>query len=84
MSECCCTVSVDEKERKARVYIPVDKEIVGEINAGDKVVITITGKVVGGRFSLKREDWADSDGNLDIEVDAIEIEGRNVFQDIVD
>lgn len=84
MSECGCTVSVDEKERKAKIYIPVDKEIVGEISAGDKVVITITGKVIGGRFSLKREDWEDSDGNLDIEVDDIEIEGRNVFQDIVD
>jgi hypothetical protein len=81
---CGCEISVNETERKARVHIPVDKAIVSDIEAGDKIVITITGKVVGGRFSVKREDWEDSDGNLDIEVDNIEIEGRNVFQDIVD
>ena len=81
---CGCEIEVKETERKAKVYIPVDKKVLSDIQAGDKIVITITGKVVGGRFSLKKEDWEESDGNLDIEVDEIDIEGRNVFQDIVD
>lgn len=81
---CGCEVSIDNEKRKATIYIPVDAKLVQDIEAGDEVTVTIKGKVIGGHFRLKREDWEDSNGNLDVEIDSISVDGKNAFQQLID
>lgn len=79
---CGCEVHMDE-ERKATVHLPTDEDMSG-FELGDEVTITIKGTIKSGRFSLKKEDWDDAKGHLEVEVDDIKIDGKNVFQSMID
>lgn len=83
MSYCGCEVEMDKEERKASVHLPTDGDM-SSFELGDEVTITIKGKIKGGRFSLKKEEWDDARGHLEVEVDDISIEGKNIFESMVD
>jgi NAD(P)H-flavin reductase len=74
---------MDKEDRKVIVRVPSEAAM-DEFELGQEVTITIKGKVSGGRFSLEVEDWDDARGNLEIEVETIEAEGKNIFDSLAD
>lgn len=78
---CGCEVEID-KERKAKVHLPSDGDM-ADFEIGDDVEILIKGKIVGGRFSMEKDDWEEAKGHLEVEVDGIEIEGKNIFESLI-
>jgi hypothetical protein len=73
----------DEDNRKVTVHIPADADV-SEFEVGTEITITIKGKVIGGEFRLKKEEWQDAKGRLEVEVDTITAGGKNLFESLVD
>ena len=82
---CGIEMPVEEKEteRKVFVHLPTDGDM-NDYELGDEVTIVIKGKIQSGRFSLKKEEWDDAKGHLEVSVSSIEIEGKNVFESLFD
>ena len=72
-----------EDVRYVTVNVPTDANTALAVDIDDTVEITIKGKVKGVH-ATKGEDCWGTPGDLRIEVDSIEVDGKNAFESMLD
>lgn len=80
--ESCCVEAASE-DRNVTVNIPSDANTALALEMDDVVVITIKGRVKG-IHATKGEDVWGTPGDIRIEVDSIDVDGRNAFAELAE
>lgn len=78
-----CCVTECEDERFVDVNIPTDASTAMSVEIDDVVTITIKGKVKGVHADKGDAVWG-TPGDIRIEVDSIDVDGKNAFADLAD
>lgn len=77
----CCVEACDD-DNFVTVNIPTDASTAMSVELDDIVTVTIKGKVKRIN-ATKGESWG-TPGDINLEVDSIEVEGKNAFEDLID
>lgn len=79
-----CRVSeCSEDERFVDVNIPTGANMAMSVEIDDVVTITIKGKVKGVHADKGDAIWG-TPGDIRVEVDSIDVDGKNAFADLAD
>jgi hypothetical protein len=76
-------VSPCDEDRNVTVNIPSDANTALSVEMDDVVTITIKGKVKGVHATKGDDVWG-TPGDIRVEVDSIEVDGKNAFADLVE
>ena len=77
-----CITECDEDDF-VEVNIPTDAVMATSVELDDVVTITIKGKVKRIHATKGSEIWG-TPGDIQVQVDSIDIDGKNAFADLVD
>lgn len=75
--------SSDDDDRYVCVSIPTDANTALEVDLGDAIEIVIKGKVKSVHASKGEDVWG-TPGDIRVEVDSIQVEGKNAFAALVE
>lgn len=73
----------DEEYTSVCVDIPTDSDTATSFELGDKVTVTLKGKVKEVRASKSEYNYG-APGHLELELESLEVDGKNAFADLVD
>lgn len=76
-------VSVDDDDRYVCVNVPTDANTALAVELGDDVEIVIKGKVKSVHATKGEDVWG-TPGDIRVEVNSIEVEGKNAFAALVE
>lgn len=79
---CGCEIAgYDSEKRKVTVHLPAESDL-SDLSLGASVELVLKGKVIQARQSLKKEDWEDATGSIEVEIESVEMGGKTIWDDL--